>query len=482
MAVRARLVSEELSGPANFMLVEMKGSDAVPIYDGDGQLVKFMTGEEAGRAASQLSDEMGVKVQPRRINDKDWKTREAARMKDGTYVPLPWAEQKWWAELLNIHEHHFPHVSLQKTALVAYTEDDAKGSADVQTPLKIGRYLERYFNAQLSAFVIRDLAAIFASKYEDNKLQFAVEPDDLEEIFTEGPSSCMSKPASEYRSNGLHPVRMYAAGDLQLAYLRRQGRVVARTIVWPERKLYNTVYGDAARIKDLLHKDGYKPGPPFGARLLRHKHPVPGGKGQYTFISPHVDNSSLVYDNGEFLIVADPNSSKDKDRGLGTPGGTGHTEVCGFVCIHCKNDSFSQRQIVAVINNTGKGHDSLCAPCSRGQAVTCAHTGSLVYKGNAVQVGSHWVWEREVANATFRCAGSGELDMVANMVRMPDGQMWSKKFAKNNSRICKCGAHVAKKDPCDGGECHFKQPTYGLGVTTTGTMTYVEAIRAERRR
>ena len=475
MAVRARLVSEELSGPASFMLVEMKGADAVPIYDGDGQLLKFMTGEEAGRVAAGLTDRMGVKVQPRRINDKNWKERETHRMKDGTYVPLPWADQKWWGELLNIHEHHFPHVSLQKTALVAYTEDDAKGSADVQTPMKVGRYLERYFSAQLNQFVIRDLAAIFASKYEDNKLQYASEQEDLEEIFTEGPTSCMSKPASEYKTGGVHPVRMYAAGDLQLAYLRRQGRVVARAIVWPERKLYNTPYGDSARLKDLLHKEGFKPGAPIGARLLRQK--FLQGKGpQYTFISPHVDNSSLVIDNGEFLIVGDPNARKDADRGLATPGGTGHSEVCGFVCVHCKKDSFSQRQIVTVIDNTGNGHDALCKECSKTEAVECGHTGSLIYKGNAVKVGTVWIWSREVHKATFRCAGSGELALLRDMVRMPDGQMWSKQYAKTNSRVCKCGAAVAKSDACDGGECHFKQPKFGLSVT------FVEALREERRR
>src|ERR1700688_5023471 len=98
MAVRARMVTEDLGGSLNFMLVEVKGSDFVPVYDGAGQLMKFSTGEEANAIARNLSEDRGVKIQPRRINDKNWKAREATRLKDGTYQPLPWADQKWWME------------------------------------------------------------------------------------------------------------------------------------------------------------------------------------------------------------------------------------------------------------------------------------------------------------------------------------------------------------------------------------------------
>lgn len=475
MAVRARLVSEDLSD-ASFMLVEMKGPDATPVYDHAGQLMKFKTGGEADAAARSLSDDLGVKIQPRRINDKNWKIREATRMKDGTYQPLPWADQKWWGELANIHSDHYPHVSIQKTALIAFTEDDTKGSADVQTPLKPGRYLERFFGGQLNNYVIRDLSAIFSSKYEDNKLQFAETPDDLEEIFTEGPSSCMSKAASEYKTNGVHPVRMYAAGDLQLAYLRRQGRVVARAIVWPEKKIYNTPYGDGARIKDLLHKAGFKSGTPFGARLTRLKYKV--DKTRYTFITPHVDNSSMVIDDGEHLIVADPNKSKDKAAGLTTPGGTGHTEVLGYVCIHCSKDSFAQRQIVAVYAET-PDPVALCQACAKEQTVTCSHTGSQIYKAHAVQVGRHWLWQRVLHDAAFRCAGSGELHLLEDMVRMPDGRMWSRQYAAKHTRACHCGASVPRDTECAGSAgCLFRKKELML----TASLTYVKAMLAEGRR
>lgn len=475
MAVRARLVSEDLES-GNFMLVELKGSDAIPLYDRAGQLIKFLNGKEAQLAANAISEDKGIKVQPRRINDAKWREREAKRIKDGTYQPLPWADTKWWAELANIHEHHYPHVSIEKTALIAFTEDDSKGSADIQTPLKPGRYLERYFSAQLNKFVIRDLSAIFSSKYEDNKLQFAADAEELEEIFTEGPSSCMSKPAAEYKTGGVHPVRMYAAGDLQLAYLRRQGRVVARAIVWPEKHIYNVIYGDTGRLTDLLKKDGYKQGVPFGARITRQKFSQ-GGK-KYTFIAPHVDGSSLMLDDGEFLIVGNPEKTVDKREGLSTPGGTGHTEACGYECVHCHKDSFAQRQIVSVLSD-GKDAVALCAACAKENTVTCAQTGSAIYKEFATQVQKAWYWNRILHEASFRCAGSGELYRITEMVRMPDGQMWSKQYAAKNARVCKCGAHVPFRDGCDGSDCLFKKPT--LKSTILRDNSSIGAA-AERRR
>jgi hypothetical protein len=249
---------------------------------------------------------------------------------------------------------------------------------------------------------------------------------------------------------------MYAAGDLQLCYLRRQGRVVARSIVWPEKKIFNVIYGDTARLSDLLRKEGYKQGIPFGARLLRQKFKHDGKK--FTFIAPHVDGSSLMLDDGEFLLVGNPEKTKDKQEGLNTPGGTGHTEMCGFECVHCKKDSFAQRQIVAVMADD-KDAAALCQACAKANTVTCAHTGSAIYKEFATQVGKRYFWNRILHEVTFRCAGSGELHPVSDMVRMPDGQMWSKSWAAKNARVCKCGAHVPFRDGCDGSDCLFKRPT-----------------------
>lgn len=447
-------------GAASFILVELKGGEQVPVYDHSGQLLKFTSGAEAGRVAAKWTDTLGNKVQPRRITDTDWRAREAKRMADGTYVPLPWAGQPWWEGLKDIHGDHFPHMSLEKQALIAFTESADKGSADIQTPLKPGRYLEKHFGTVINKYVIRDLCTIVSAKFEDNRLQFATTEEDIEEVFTQGPSSCMSKEASAYNSGGIHPVRTYAAGDLQVAYLRREGRVVARCVVWPEKKLYNNFYGDRGRLEPLLVKAGYKGGPraPVGARLLKFKSKKEGNK--FTYIVPHVDNAAGVRDAGEFLIVA----ASGEDC-LQAPGGSGHTEVCGFKCIECGNDALAQRHVQSAYIDDRK-QDFVCKACAKDRVVQCSYTGYFVLKTNATQVkgrNAGWCWTKVAPEATFTCAGTGNVCWVQERVVLPDGTTWSKPYAEKHARLCSCGKWVGKdaekctqSDPGDRVSCLYK--------------------------
>ena len=70
---------ERMMTKGDFMLVELKDAGIMPVYDGDGQLLTFATGTEADRAASKWTTKLGNKVQPRRINDANWRERERTR-------------------------------------------------------------------------------------------------------------------------------------------------------------------------------------------------------------------------------------------------------------------------------------------------------------------------------------------------------------------------------------------------------------------
>lgn len=190
--------------------------------------------------------------------DLPWRQREEARLFTGRYAPLPWANQ-----LAPIPDH-FAHLS-ERPGLIAYTQSDMKGAADIQTPMKAGRYLARYY-PDLAPHQVRDLVALIPRAAT---LQFAVTADDIETIYTRGPKSCMSHPAG-YFDGPCHPVRVFGDSDLHLAYVaNRDGEPTARTLVWPEKKRHSRIYGDEILIAPLLEAAGFTRASLRGARIRR---------------------------------------------------------------------------------------------------------------------------------------------------------------------------------------------------------------------
>lgn len=205
-----------------------------------------------------------------------WKKREAQRMTDGTYTPLPWAEEPWFkarhAELM-----HFAHVSLDDPGKIAYTRGDEEGQRDIQTRVNAGRYLHTYFRHELESLPRRETGSVnvdgekitvdalqwyarsFTNTYGGgDTLLFATTAEDMIRVYINGPQSCMYYPADHYESS-VHPVTVYAAGDLALAYLENaQGEITARALVWPDKKAVGRLYGDDMALQAALDEIGYK--------------------------------------------------------------------------------------------------------------------------------------------------------------------------------------------------------------------------------
>ena len=431
----------------NFILVQLQEGVAVPLYDPKGELLRFSTGGEASAHAKRLTDELGVKVQPRPVNNTEWRKREQAKFDDGTYRPLPWADTKWWKELVETHRDHFPHVSLQKQALIAYTENDEKGAADIQTPTKPGAYLTKHFGDKINEYMVRDLCTVFAAKFEKNEVLFATTAEDIEEVYLTGPSSCMSKATEAYPTKGVHPVRMYAAGDLEIAYLRREGRIVARTVAWPDRKVYSSsIYGDAGRIEPMLKKLGYKRGSLVGAKLL--KSPV---KGKGVYVVPHVDGACAVKLEKDHLVISD---TPNPPGHLSFSGGSGITEACEVVCGKCGVPDLRARDVVPV--TISKGQDAKwCPDCRTKHTVRCVSSGSPVACEAAIEVDS-WgqtAWLHPVLTAeVVTCAATGAKLWRGGAVSISKDKWWSHAHYKRHGRTCRtCGYHRDVDTKC--GHC-----------------------------
>ncbi|MDF2996856.1 MAG: RNA-splicing ligase RtcB [Xanthobacteraceae bacterium] len=196
------------------------------LFGDDGKPLEFETGPLAAAYCRTLL----IKAQPRPKQDDSWRMREQSRFDDGTYKPVSWADETWWIHSEH-RKNHFTHLSTAGVGFIAYTETPEKGSADVQNKIRPGRYLEKFFSDILTPNEIRDYATECALLTEQNELFFAKTEDEFEQVYLNGPDSCMAKDV-EHFDCPQHPVRIYAAGDLELAYLKRDGDITARALVW----------------------------------------------------------------------------------------------------------------------------------------------------------------------------------------------------------------------------------------------------------
>lgn len=274
-------------------------------------------------------DPKGYAVRPAR--DLNWRERERRRFEDGTYKRPPWPDNI----LRALEEHcrfHYLHVSLRDPTKVSYTESPEKGEIDRQSaPMSAGRYLQRYaryreYNAEvpseyarpwLSPEQIRELNAMLMPA---GAVKFGKTADDFERVYKFGPRSCMAGDASEF-SSPIHPVRIYAAGDLEIAYLEPEpDNITARVLIWPEKKVYGRPYGDQHRLLHQLHQDGYKYGSLVGARLLKVMDGV-------AYVAPYIDRHFYMEDMGDYCCISDSGSIH-----CGSTDGLAHAGVCCFYC------------------------------------------------------------------------------------------------------------------------------------------------------
>jgi hypothetical protein len=238
--------------------------------------------------------------------DKKWKFHTQIKLDEGELVCLP------WTSLAPITDHyaHCGFTDAGEVAVAFYANED-HGQLNRKTVMKPGRYLTKFYPT-LSGDEVRELVTKLDKAGE---VRFTDTQEGLEYVYVNGPRSCMSHDVSDY-SSSIHPVRVYAAGDLQLAYLSVHEigddnfKASARALVWPAKKRIGRVYGDEQRLIPALEKLGYSKGSLRGARLLR----IEEGCGE-GFICPYIDGETSVEDAGDFLTIGG-SLSADSTNGL----------------------------------------------------------------------------------------------------------------------------------------------------------------------
>lgn len=400
---------------------------------GNGNIpMQWDTGAAAAEAADALTNrdrDYGIKWKPLRIktDPETWKRRERERFANGTYTKLPWHDCSWWHRGIGPTEH-FAHVSNQKPAMVAFTANEEHGQSDIHTRIKAGTYLERYYSKILSKVDIQVYASDFAARYgHECELKFATTADEIARVYINGPRSCMSGPETGLYHSPFHPCRIYAAGDLAVAYIERGRSITARSLCWPDKKLYYNIYGDLTRLRPLLEKAGYKTGSLIGAKLQRVQ--INRGGTPY-FVCPHIDGVGRITDMGDHLITGGNISATTTSGIVSAPN--------GVQCTSCLTWGHQRADLTPIQDIP---NSLFCTDCVRINSFVCAATG--VRYGNRANVyvmgysGHRYYWSIEYFRQHgFICAGSRIYLPKTEAVTMDDGQLVSKQYFSRECFRC----------------------------------------------
>jgi hypothetical protein len=341
----------------------------------------------------------------------DWRAREQGRLDDGTYFPLP---GEWGRLVARYLPDHFAHVSSSDKRKVAFTETPSAGERDRQKVLSAVEYFNRHLSDHFGSYN-RDG---FVSDMLGSSVSVLFSPlgnaSALSDIYMEcddngyDVSSCMSHVLGDYSSE-IHPVEVYAmGGDLTLAFLRghddcgeddegnewRQydydpdadwngcGPIIARCLVWPERKEFGRVYGTSDNqrlLRTALQAQGYTSSDLSGARIAKVE--SEGGssscdcdecdpEGSVAFVMPYLDiGDGYFSDCGDHWRAG---------RGHGTQNRAG-TSTSGLInvpvpiaCDHCGDEV--PGDTLARVYVDEYDHERWCPSCRSSETTYCSVT------------------------------------------------------------------------------------------------------------
>lgn len=221
-----------------------------------------------------------------------------------------------------------PRPSTTQEGMVAYYETEEKKNIQRLSVIKPGRYLRKYLvkddgNQFLNDVDIEKYANLWLSEYCSRKLYFLTRSEDIVAAYTEsGINSCMSYQTHHFASDPYHPVSVYGTEDgddtevdtaLAVIYAdeddKSPSNIIARCVVWPEKKVKSNTYGDYHKLNNLLSCEGYETGSFEGARMRRIE--SPSGT-----VCPYFDFSCGAEVSGKNIIASPLASGGENQNGL----------------------------------------------------------------------------------------------------------------------------------------------------------------------
>lgn len=384
----------------SFYLVRLGdiGEDGRPVDIPLPEFGLFESGPEAAKAAKVATDQLNTKVQPRRMSQVgDWRGRLRSRFESGELTALP---AEWTVPPI---EDHFAHIDgLNHAGFICFFENEqhaAIGRVSFTTP---GRYLQTYYPDLYASMSIHERNTLIATIDPNGSILFATTPEEMEMVYREGPTSCIA--GKDWSAIACYPSRVYAAGDLALAYTKNaNGRIQSRCLVWPDKKLYGRIYGDPARMAAALEAEGYST-PRAGHTAAENGKHIEGARIAKVFcdeqkhkaIMPYFDDIGWCIDAGDHWLTTSTDPRDLPEHPDYVQGSTvcqsaiyrwcpklqKYDDVSRFVFVHGANEYWS---------------DTAC----------------------------HF--------HAFRCAGSKEMWSLDHLVRHDNGRTYSSEWLVNNS-------------------------------------------------
>jgi hypothetical protein len=347
-----------------------------------------------------------------------------------------------------IHKDHFAHPSMGKPGWLAYTKNAEDGMRDKQTVVRPGSYLKTYFEKAMHHYGVSERRCVdqFMEAFGPLEVKFAVTEEEIISVYERGPDTCMKgRHWPNYLKDGLpmaarNPAFIYAAGDLQVAYLGELNKATARTLVWPDKKIFSRVYGDIARLTRGLERMGYKWGAPIGAKVQRvelRKVKFDPNKGPPTacFLAPYIDKKNQqggghlsVMDRGTHLEICEEGLPGSHHCGL-PDGYSGQyvpreDEYPTFSCDHCGTPGF--RQLTTVVRNVEDGEEeSWCPKCVKHESFQCHYSGNWFPNDTRMVFVDSLPWAKYYADMyAAKCEATGDLTQKGNLlaVHFADGK------------------------------------------------------------
>ncbi|MGX9944942.1 hypothetical protein ACTG4Q_20990 [Bradyrhizobium denitrificans] len=366
--------------------------------DGDGNLVEmplpdygtFDKGADAAKASKVAAAATGAKVQCRRIAQAgDWRAAMLKRLEGGELSPLP---AEWDVEPIKDHFAHLAHID---NNLIGYIDSEEHGIIFKVTVLTAGRYISRFY-PQIDDDKRRHLIAAIDPSGE---IYFARTPEEIEDIYRNGPESCMdARKASNFKALPVWPTHPYGAGDLAVAYTKnKDGRIQSRCVCWPEKKLFGRIYGDAQRMQPAMEAEGYtwmrdrndvhgntKLQSFIGAKLLK----IPTGNADHEYVMPYFDDIKVAIDKGDYFVTAEQ----------GEPGKTwivSGGSANGKAVLHRMCPKINEPTLITDMRFVNGVDEEWSLTAINDHAFVCQATGTFWPHSHKVVLGNGKIWSTD---------------------------------------------------------------------------------------
>jgi len=462
-----------------FHIVELESEK--PIIDENGNVRVFNTFYDAKEISSHLNSTTDKVYRPKLIVDDSWKDREQKRFDNGEYKIPFWVDKYFhqikvkdeqtgkkrleWIytvfpfenginqdeleqknvtfEYAKLMYQHYLHVSKNDSSKIAYTLNPEKGMLDVQTQKNVARYIvgDLGMDETLATYI----DSIHKSKYNISEVTF-IRGKDISETYMSlhntGIASCMTRPI-DYYDSFCHPTLVYEDSDISLAVIKDgNDKIIARALVWENKKLYSRIYGDYVKLRESLEMLGYNSNENFhGAKLKLIK----DAEKKDRIVMPYLDGCQ------SFSIVNDSYIMIDDD------GEYYATETNGFckngkVFAHCENctDDISEQDNVMHVYFSRRHYNIWCRDCCDEHAMICSSTHEYIHQDNVRYVDgeyyAEWIVEDEcnLCEYTQEYTFSNVSEVIVN--ENGDTENWNVDLLDDNSFVCRVdGKRYANK-------------------------------------